>query len=460
MKALIQYMMENVPDSDKIEYSVHCHNDLGMAVANALAGVQGGALQIECTVNGIGERAGNTSLEQAVMAMHTRPALFGELPRIDTKQIYRTSKMVYNVIGQTAYNTQPLVGANAFAHESGIHQHGVLANKLTYEILTPDSVGISKNQLVLGKHSGKHALIARIKELGYELDSDIIPATTSICVVDGDTYLAPYYGNVTVLLYNKANVEAAGYDGDSIESLDDILDICQKAKAAGKKGFIYRGDTQNNMVVDFLPILLSFGGWVLDDNNQPTVDSPEFKEAMNFYLELIATGEAQKKDDLIASCDTGAGTMGVGWPGWYTPTADSTADYCAITGAANDGDETYNANVYGVWTIGVPANSQNKEKAVELLSYLMDADVQKSTVPSGGVPCRYSSLQDPEVLATYPQYEVVCKALEGGVYRPVIAEWTQFYTILGTEMDNIVNGVKTVDAGLADAQAQLVDLMG
>ena len=306
----------------------------------------------------------------------------------------------------------------------------------------------------------ENGVLANLSELGYELDSDIIPATTSICVVDGDTYLAPYYGNVTVLLYNKANVEAAGYDGDSIESLDDILDICQKAKAAGKKGFIYHGDTQNNMVVDFLPILLSFGGWVLDDNMKPAVDTPEFKEAMNFYLELIATGEAQKKDDLIASCDTGAGTMGVGWPGWYTPTADTTADYCAITGAASDGDKAYNANVYGVWTIGVPANSQNKAKAVELLSYLMDADVQKSTVASGGVPCRYSSLQDPDVLATYPQYEVVCKALEGGVYRPVIAEWTQFYTILGTEMDNIVNGVKTVDAGLADAQAQLVELMG
>ena len=306
----------------------------------------------------------------------------------------------------------------------------------------------------------ENGILANLSEYGYTLDDDIIPATTAICVVDGATYLAPYYGNVTVLLYNKANVEAAGYTGDTIESLDDMLDICKQAQAAGKKGFIYRGDTQNNMVVDFLPILLSFGGWVLDDNNQPTVDTPEFKAAMNFYLELIATGEAEKKDDLIASCDTGAGTMGVGWPGWYKPTADSTADYCAITGAASDGDTNYNANVYGVWTIGVPANSQNKEMAVKLLSYLMDPEVQKATVPSGGVPCRYSSLQDADVLATYPQYAVVCKALEGGVYRPVIAEWTQFYTILGTEMSNIVNGVKTVDAGLADAQSQLVELMG
>ena len=306
----------------------------------------------------------------------------------------------------------------------------------------------------------ENGVLANLSELGYELDDDIIPATTSICYVGDDVYLAPYYGNVTVLMFNKANVQAAGYDADTIASLDDVLKICQQAQADGKKGFIYRGDGQNNLVVDFLPILLSYGGWVIDENNKPTVNTDEFKAAMNYYLELIATGEAQVKDDLIASVDTGAGTMGIGWPGWYTPTADSTADYIALSGAATAGAEAYNSNVYGIWTIGVPANSQNKELAVELLKYLMDPEVQKSTVPSGGVPCRYSSLQDEEVLATYPQYAVVCDALETGVYRPVIAEWTQFYTILGTEMDNIINGMKTVDQGLADAQTQLEELMG
>lgn len=305
----------------------------------------------------------------------------------------------------------------------------------------------------------ENGVLANLSELGYSLDDDIIPATTTICYVGDDVYLAPYYGNVTVLMFNKANVEAAGYTADTIASLDDVLKICQQAQADGKKGFIYRGDGQNNLVVDFLPILLSFGGWVIDDNNQPTVNTDEFKAAMNYYLELIATGEAQVKDDLIASVDTGAGTMGIGWPGWYTPTADSPADYIALSGAASEGAEAFNSNVYGTWCIGVPANSQNKELAVELLSYLMDPEVQKSTVPSGGVPCRYSSLQDEEVLATYPQYSVVCEALETGVYRPVIAEWTQFYTILGTEMDNIINGIKTVDQGLADAQTQLEELM-
>ena len=305
----------------------------------------------------------------------------------------------------------------------------------------------------------ENGVLANLSELGYELDDDIIPATTSICYVGEDVSLAPYYGNVTVLMFNKANVEAAGYTADTIASLDDVLKICQQAKADGKKGFIYRGDGQNNLVVDFLPILLSYGGWVVDDNDQPTVNTDEFKAAMNCYLELIATGDAEVKDDLIASIDSGAGTMGIGWPGWYTPTADSPADYIALSGAATAGAEAYNSNVYGIWTIGVPANSQNKELAVELLSYLMDPEVQKSTVPSGGVPCRYSSLQDEEVLATYPQYAVVCDALESGVYRPVIAEWTQFYTILGTEMDNIINGMKTLDQGLADAQTQLEELM-
>ncbi len=174
MKAMIEYLIKNVPDSDKVEFSVHCHNDLGMAVANALGGVQGGALQIECTVNGLGERAGNTSLEEVVMAIKTRPDLYTEPPRIDTKQIYRTSKLVYNIIGQSAPHNKPIVGANAFAHESGIHQHGVLANKSTYEIMTPESVGIQTNQMVLGKHSGKHAFSERLKELGYELPDDQI----------------------------------------------------------------------------------------------------------------------------------------------------------------------------------------------------------------------------------------------------------------------------------------------
>ncbi len=172
MRALIEYLVENVENSDKAIFSVHCHNDLGMAVANSLAGVQGGARQIECTINGLGERAGNTSLEEVVMAMKTRPDVYNITTGIDTTQIYRTSKTVYKIIGQTAPLNKPIVGKNAFAHESGIHQHGVLANKQTYEILTPESVGIHVNNIVLGKHSGKHAFVVHLKKMGHNLTQE------------------------------------------------------------------------------------------------------------------------------------------------------------------------------------------------------------------------------------------------------------------------------------------------
>lgn len=173
MYNLITYLRENIEGVEHVDISVHCHNDLGMAVANSLAGVLGGARQIECTINGLGERAGNTAMEEVVMAMRTRPDIFGDTPcRIDTTQIARASKTVYNIIGQSAPLTKPIVGVNAFRHESGIHQHGVLANKKTYEILTPESVGIRMDNIVLGKHSGKHAFAARLKEMGYELPDE------------------------------------------------------------------------------------------------------------------------------------------------------------------------------------------------------------------------------------------------------------------------------------------------
>lgn len=172
MHALIAYILEHVEEAREVDLSVHCHNDLGMAVANSLAGVLGGAAQVECTINGLGERAGNTSLEEVVMALRTRRDVYQAQTRIETTQIYRASKTVYDIIGQTAPLNKPIVGRNAFLHESGIHQHGVLANKQTYEILTPESVGIRTNNLVLGKHSGRHAFETRLQELGYELTQE------------------------------------------------------------------------------------------------------------------------------------------------------------------------------------------------------------------------------------------------------------------------------------------------
>jgi 2-isopropylmalate synthase len=149
--------------------SVHCHNDLGLAVANSLAAIQNGARQVECTINGIGERAGNTSLEEVVMALRTRRDLFQFHTRINPKHIYTTSRLVSKITGMVVQPNKAVVGANAFAHESGIHQDGVLKEKRTYEIMTPESVGIPKSSLVLGKLSGRHAFRERLRELGYRL---------------------------------------------------------------------------------------------------------------------------------------------------------------------------------------------------------------------------------------------------------------------------------------------------
>lgn len=171
---LIKGIKENVENIERVDLSVHCHNDLGMAVANTLAAVKNGATQVECTVNGLGERAGNAALEELIMSIDTRKDIFNVQHGIDTVQIYRTSKLVSSLTGISVQPNKAIVGANAFAHESGIHQHGVLSEKSTYEIMTPESIGLKQNTMVLGKLSGKHAFEERLKELGYNLSADEI----------------------------------------------------------------------------------------------------------------------------------------------------------------------------------------------------------------------------------------------------------------------------------------------
>lgn len=166
---LITMLFDRVPNIDKAVISVHCHNDLGLAVANSLAAVQAGARQIECTINGLGERAGNAALEEVVMALKTRKGHMPFETNIDTQMITKASHMVSTVTGFPVQPNKAIVGANAFAHESGIHQDGVLKHAETYEIMTPESVGLKKSNLVMGKHSGRHAFKEKLRELGYAL---------------------------------------------------------------------------------------------------------------------------------------------------------------------------------------------------------------------------------------------------------------------------------------------------
>ena len=171
-RAMFEYLIKKVPGADKVIFSAHCHNDLGLAVANSLAALQGGVRQVECTVNGIGERAGNASLEEIVMALKTRHDVYPYVTRINARKLVPTSRLVSSLTGLAVQRNKAIVGENAFAHEAGIHQDGMLKNKSTYEIMVPADVGWAQSRNVLGKHSGRHAYKLRLEELGYRLTDE------------------------------------------------------------------------------------------------------------------------------------------------------------------------------------------------------------------------------------------------------------------------------------------------
>jgi 2-isopropylmalate synthase len=221
---LIGYIRNKVSDIDKAVISVHCHNDLGLAVANSLAGVMAGARQIECTINGIGERAGNAALEEVVMALKTRNDKLPYECVIDTTMIVKASRTLSTTIGFSVQPNKAIVGANAFAHESGIHQDGVLKNASTYEIMTPESIGLTRSELVLGKHSGRHALKSRVTELGYEL---------------GDNALNDLFKRFKDLADKKKQVfddDIIALIEDAVGAQDDAIRFLSLQVVAGSKG--------------------------------------------------------------------------------------------------------------------------------------------------------------------------------------------------------------------------------
>ncbi len=209
---LIRYIRDHVPNIDRAVISVHCHNDLGLAVANSLRAIEAGARQVECTVNGIGERAGNAALEEIVMAIRTRADLLPFRTNIDTTKIMAASRLVSAVTGFTVQPNKAIVGANAFAHESGIHQDGVLKHAQTYEIMRPEDVGLARSSLVLGKHSGRHAFRRKLEELGYHL---------------GDNALEEAFRRFKDLADRKKQV----YDEDIVALVDqEIQDLDQRVR--------------------------------------------------------------------------------------------------------------------------------------------------------------------------------------------------------------------------------------
>jgi 2-isopropylmalate synthase len=218
---LFRYLRKNVRGIDKIRLSVHCHDDLGMAVANSLTAVVAGARQIECTINGIGERAGNCSLEEVVMALRTRDAFFNLDTKIDTTRLYPTSRMLANIVGVPIPRNKAIVGENAFAHESGIHQHGMLKHHSTYEIMRPQDVGLSRSSLVLGKHSGRHALRERVKELGFELDDVEFARVFEEFKALADKKKELYDGDIEALVLQAEHAAAGPWTLENLRTLSD-----------------------------------------------------------------------------------------------------------------------------------------------------------------------------------------------------------------------------------------------
>lgn len=207
---LIKTVRERVVgDNEKITISVHCHNDLGVAVANSLAAIEAGARQIECTINGIGERAGNAALEEVVMAMNVRSDKFDLLHNIDATKLYPTSQLLSSIISFGVQPNKAIVGRNAFAHEAGIHQHGVLSNPLCYEIMTPESVGVPSNDIVLGKHSGRHALVSRYEKLGKVFTHDELDDVYKRFTQLADKKKNIYDQDLLALLANQSPVAIA-----------------------------------------------------------------------------------------------------------------------------------------------------------------------------------------------------------------------------------------------------------
>ena len=218
IQQMFEYVIAKTPGSDTVIFSSHNHNDLGLAVANALAAVHGGARQVECTINGIGERAGNTSLEEVVMAMRTRHDSFPFETGIAPAELYNSSRLLGNLTGLAIPYNKPIVGRNAFAHESGIHQHGMIANKSTYEIMTPESVGRSRSELVLGKHSGRAGLAKRCEELGCHLSDEELARLYERFLVLADRKKEVFEDDLRVLIVALQDATFEVYHVDQVRT--------------------------------------------------------------------------------------------------------------------------------------------------------------------------------------------------------------------------------------------------
>jgi 2-isopropylmalate synthase len=253
---------------DKVVLSVHCHNDLGQAVANSLTAVMSGARQIECTINGIGERAGNASLEEIVMALRTRKDFFGVESRVKTEEIFKTSRLLSHITGIHVQPNKAIVGENAFAHEAGIHQDGVIKEKLTYEIMRPEDIGRPSNKLVLGKHSGRHALSARLKDLGFDLSGPDLDRAFKTFKALADRKKEIYDEDLVAIVTDEVTQQVRGYELDYLHVISGTGVVPSATLRLKKDGQVFQdsgvGDGPVDAVLVAIDAITGLKGRLLD----------------------------------------------------------------------------------------------------------------------------------------------------------------------------------------------------
>ncbi len=303
-------------------------------------------------------------------------------------------------------------------------------------------------------------VLLNLTEMGYKDDEDFVPASAALGkghYMTGDTYALPFTGNVQLFFYNKDLLKSTGMDVPV--TWEQVMEVAKKAKESGKEGYILRGQQGNPIVGDFLPILWAHGGDVFDDDWNVVVDSPEAKEALQLYIDLLAQGANYEKDDLIGAVSSGNGAMALGWPSWFISGEGAAAAYAKIPSKVSDSSKEYPTGMIGNWMMGVTSNSKNKELSKELLEYLTSAEVQKKAVEKGGVPTRVSVFTDEAILKDYPYFTTIYEGTINSVKRPRTPKWSNIEEVFGVELSNAITGVKDVDTALADAKASIQKVM-
>ena len=304
-------------------------------------------------------------------------------------------------------------------------------------------------------------IFANLTELGYKEDSDFVKASLDIGrnpYGEGDVYALPFAGNVQLLFYNKKVLDDNGFTVP--ESWEDVLKIAKAVNGkAGKVGYVIRGQQGNPIVSDYLPILWAYGGDVFDKNWNLTIDSKEAKDALQLYMNLLASGANYEKNDIVASVSDGKAAMSLGWPSWYISGESATAEYASIPSKAMNSSTGFPTGMIGNWMMGVTANSENSELAVKFLEYVTSADVQKKAAEYGGVPTRVSVFTDSELSAKYPYFKTILVGTENSVVRPRTPLWTDIETAYGAAYISAISGTKSIDQALADARTAIEAIM-